>query len=200
MSTILYVKASPNNDGTSKTFEISDSFIKNYQEHNPMDKVVALDLYQENMGFLQKQHLAIREPNQGEDREHPILKYAYQFMEADKYVFAEPLWNLGIPAIMKAYFDYICIPGLTFKYTDQGPIGLCHGKKAINITTRGGEYSLEPGSKFEMGDRYIKTILGFLGITDYTTLAADRLDIVGEDVEGIMEAAKNKAQTLAKKF
>lgn len=51
---------------------------------------------------------------------YPILKYAYQFLDADKYIIASPLWNLGIPAILKAYIDYICITGITFKYTSVG--------------------------------------------------------------------------------
>lgn len=49
----------------------------------------------------------IHRPKQDESRNHPVLKYSYQVLEADKYVFAEPLWNLGVPAILKAYIDYI---------------------------------------------------------------------------------------------
>jgi len=49
-----------------------------------------------------------------------ILKYAYQFAEADKYTVAAPMWNLSIPPIFKAYIDYITVSGITFKYTEQG--------------------------------------------------------------------------------
>lgn len=142
----------------------------------------------------------LHRPTPGEGKDHPVLKYAYQFLEADKYVFAEPLWNLSIPAILKAYIDYICVTGITFKYTEQGPVGLCQGKKAVNITTRGGEYSEEPFASWEMGDKYLKTILGFLGITDFTTIAANKLDVIGEDVEAIVNKAIKEAEELAKNF
>jgi FMN-dependent NADH-azoreductase len=81
----------------------------------------------------------------------PILKYAYQFLEADKYVFAEPLWNLGIPAVLKAYIDYISVSGVTFRYTAEGPVGMCQNKPAVNITGRGGTYSSGPMAENKWG-------------------------------------------------
>lgn len=139
-------------------------------------------------------------PNPGEGRNHPVLKYAYQFLEADKYVFAEPLWNLSIPAIMKAYIDCICVTMITFKYTAEGPVGLCQGKKAVNITTRGGEYSKGKFAEFEMGDKYLRTIMAFMGVTDYRTIAADQMDVIGQDVDAIVGTAIQEAKEMAKEF
>ena len=51
-----------------------------------------------------------------------------------------------------------------------------------------------------MGDKYLKTILGFLGITDFTTIAANKLDVIGEDVEAIVNKAIKEAEELAKNF
>ncbi|NLL17939.1 MAG: FMN-dependent NADH-azoreductase [Clostridia bacterium] len=200
MSQVLYIKANPRSQGNSRTYEISDRFIDIYQQTNPGDEIITLDLYQEGIGFLTEDDLYLHRLSPEEGRNHPILKYTYQFLEADKYVFAEPLWNLGVPAILKAYFDYICISGITFKYTDKGPVGLCQGKKAVNITTRGGDYSEAPLASMEMGDRYIKTLLGFLGVTDYTTIAANNLDVIGVDLDAIMVKALKEAEKLAKSF
>ncbi|MCE5300139.1 MAG: FMN-dependent NADH-azoreductase [Spirochaetia bacterium] len=200
MSTVLYIKANAKPEGTSRTFRISDKFIQAYKVHNPGDRIITLDLYKEGVTFLSEKDVAIHQPKPGEGREHPVLKYAYQFLEADKYVFAEPLWNLGVPAILKAYMDYICITTVTFKYTAQGPVGLCAGKKALNITTRGGSYSEGKLAAWEMGDKYIRTILGFLGVTDFTTIAAENLDVIGQDVEAIVNTAVDKALDLAKIF
>ena len=113
---------------------------------------------------------------------------------------AEPFWNLSIPAILKAYIDYISVTGITFKYTETGPVGLCVGKKAVNIVTRGGDYSVEPAASFEMGDRYLRSIFGFLGITDFTTIAANGLDVIGNDVDAIVGEAIMSAKELAKNF
>jgi FMN-dependent NADH-azoreductase len=77
---------------------------------------------------------------------------------------------------------------------------MCTGKKAVNVTTRGGDYSNEPMASFEMSDRYLKTFLGFLGIRDYTTIAANKLDVIGEDVEAIIAKAIQQAEDFAKTF
>lgn len=201
MSKVLYIKANARPDGLSRTYKISDSFIAAYKEAHPNDEVITLDLYKEGIDFLPAGDLSsIHVVNPGEGKDHPILKYAYQFLEADKYVIAEPLWNLSIPAILKAYIDYITVTGITFKYTAEGPVGLCQGKKAINITTRGGAYSEGPAAAYEMGDRYLRTILGFLGIIDFTTIAAEGLDVVGADIEGILQKATQEAKSKVNDF
>ena len=136
-------------------------------------------------------------PKTEESKKHPHLEYAYQFVEADKYIFAAPMWNLSIPAILKAYIDYISVTGITFKYTAEGPVGLCQNKKAIHIVTRGGEYKDMP---YEMGDRYLRTILGFFGIEDIQTLAVDNTDSNPEGLEEILSEAIQQAQEIAVQF
>jgi len=201
MNKVLYIKANARPDGISRTYRISESFISAYKESHPGDEIITLDLYKEGINFLPQGELNdLHRPKEGEGKDHPILKYAFQFLEADKYVIAEPLWNLSIPAILKAYIDYITVTGITFKYTASGPVGLCQGKKAVNITSRGGAYSVEPMSNFEMGDRYLRTILGFLGITDFTTIAAEGMDVIGADTEAIIQNAIKDAQIKAAEF
>lgn len=201
MSTVLYIKANPKDDKDSRTFRISNHFINVYQKTHPNDQIITLDLYKENIRFLTKEDIqTIFSPKTEESRNHPILKYTYQFAEADKYIFAFPMWNLNMPAILKAYFDYITVSGITFKYTEHGAIGLLNGKKALCVTTTGGEYLTPPMSDFEMGMRYIRTILKFMGVDDIKTVAAQRLDIIGEDVEKIISDALKEAEEAAKKF
>ncbi len=200
MSKVLYIKANVKPEGQSRTFKISDSFIDEYKKNNPNDEIITLDLYKEGINFLSEEGISLHRPAPGEGRNHPVLKYAYQFAEADKYIIAAPMWNLNIPAILKAYIDYVCVTGITFKYTANGPVGLCEGKKAVHIVSRGGAYSEDPASVFEMGDRYLRAIFGFFGITDFATIAADKLDVIGEDVEAIVENTIKKAQIAAKEF
>jgi len=198
MSKVIYIKANAKPEGTSRTFKISDAFIETYKKNHPDDEVITLDLYKEGINFLTEEGVVMHIPAPGTGKDHPILKYAYQFLEADKYVFAEPLWNLSIPAVLKAYIDYICVTGITFKYTEDGAVGLCQGKKAVHIVARGGEYSEGPAAAFEMGDRYLRTLLAFLGVTDYTTVSADNLDVIGQDVDAIVGNAIMKGQEIAK--
>lgn len=201
MSKVLYIKANAKPEGVSRTFKISDRFIEAYKNTHPEDEITTLDLYEEDIKLLSADDInTVFAPKTEESRKHPILKYAYQFAEADKFVIAEPMWNLSVPAILKAYIDYISVTGVTFKYTATGPVGLCGGKKAINISARGGQYSEEPNSAYEMGDRYLRTIFAFFGITDFTTISADNLDVMGIDVEAILGNAIKDAQEKAKNF
>ena len=133
-------------------------------------------------------------------KNHPVLKYAYEFAEADKYIISAPMWNLSTPSILNAYMDYVSAIGITFKYTERGPVGLCNGKKAIHIVSRGGKFSKGPAAMLEMGDRYLKSIFAFFGITDFTSIVAEGLDVIGQDVESIIEDKIKEAQVIAKSF
>jgi len=200
MSTLLYIHANPKPQGTSRTIRISHAFVQAYKESHPDDTIIDLDLYEENIGFLDNESVLMHNVNPGEGRDHPQLKYAYQFLEADKVVIAAPFWNLSFPAIIKAYLDYVTVSGITFKYTSQGPIGQCNGKKAVHIVTRGGAYSQEPLSSLELGDRYLRTLFKFLGFTEFTTIAIENMDRTSTDVETVLENAKLDAQQKAREF
>jgi len=201
MSKVLYIKANAKPEGAKRTFRISDSFIDSYRRQHPEDEIITLDLYKEGISLLTFNDInSVFGPKTEESRNHPILKYAYQFAEADKYVVAAPMWNLSIPAILKAYIDYICVTGITFKYTAEGSVGLCTGKKAVYIVSRGGIYSEGPASEIEMSDRYLRKIFSFMGINDFTTISAEGLDIIGNDVDAIVNEAIKKAEEFVKSF
>ena len=198
MSKVLYIKANIKNEGESRTFKVSDSFVEEYMKNNPQDEVIVLDLYKEKIDFLRPEDLGVVFGPKNEDsKKHPVLKYAYQFAEADKYIIAAPMWNLSIPSILKAYIDYVSVTGITFKYTAEGPVGLLNNKRAVHIVSRGGEYGDAP---YEMGDRYLRTILGFFGINDIETIAIENLDVIGVDVQGKIEEGIEKSKLIAQKF
>lgn len=201
MSKVLYIKANAKPEGQSRTFTVSDAFIEEYKKNNPNDEIITLDLYKEEIDFLSVEDIGdVFGPKTEDSKNHPILKYAYQFLEADKYVVAAPFWNLGLPAILKAYIDYICVTGITFKYTAEGPVGLCKDKKAVHIVSRGGHYLEGPATGFEMGDRYLRVLFGFLGIVDFTTVPIEGVDIIGVDVDSIIAKATKNAKEIAESF
>ncbi|MGV1069358.1 NAD(P)H-dependent oxidoreductase [Clostridium perfringens] len=198
MSKVLYIKANIKNEGESRTFKVSDSFVEEYKKNNPEDEIITLDLYKENIDFLRADDLGkLFGPKDEESKNNSILKYAYQFADADKYIIAAPMWNLSFPAILKAYIDYVSVSGITFKYTAEGPVGLLNNKKAVHIVSRGGGYDNSP---YEMGDRYLRTILGFFGIKDIETIAIDNLDVIGVNFKEKVKEGIEKAISLAKKF
>jgi FMN-dependent NADH-azoreductase len=202
MSKILYVKANAKPEGASRTFKVSDSFAKAYEEFHPDDEITTLDLYKEDIRFLNVEDIAMTfngiDPEQG--RSHPVFRFAYQFLDTDKIIIAAPFWNLSFPAILKAYLDCVAVGGITFKYTSEGPKGQCAGKKAIHFVTRGGSYSEKPLSSYELGDRYLRTLFGFLGITDFTTFALENMDRKATNVEQVIADAIKDTKELAKIF
>lgn len=196
MSKILYIKANPKQDEDSLTFRLSNLFVEEYKKNNPEDEIKTLDLYKENITYLNENDLETMR-----SEESRIYKYAEEFAKADKYIFSAPMWNLSIPAILKAYIDYITLLNVTFKYTEHGAVGLLDNKKALHIVTRGGLYSTPPMSELEMGDRYLKTILAFMGVTNTETIALELTNVLlGEAKEQSISSAEEKIVISAKTF
>ncbi len=89
---------------------------------------------------------------------------------ADTLVISAPIYNFSIPATLKTWIDMICRVGRTFRYTETGPVGLLEGKRAIILVASGG---IIVGSSYDLATPYLKQVLGFIGITDVTIIAAD---------------------------
>lgn len=202
MSKILYIKANAKPDGTSRTFKVSDAFVEAYKSSHTGDEVITLDLYKEDIKPLTGNDLGVMfGPKDDGCQNYHVLKYAYQFAEADKFIIAAPLWNLSVPGILKLYFDYVSIPGVTFKYVSGGGVeGLLGGKRAIHIVTRGGNYENPPLSDYEMGDRLVRTIFGLFGVFDVSTIAVENMDRTGVNVEELIANGIKEAQEKAKNF
>ena len=84
------------------------------------------------------------------------------------------MYNFGVPSMLKAYFDHIARAGVTFRYTEKGPVGLLTGKKAYVFATRGGIYA---GTPRDTQTAYVRDFLAFLGITDVEFVYAEGLAI-----------------------
>ncbi|MGA7387142.1 MAG: FMN-dependent NADH-azoreductase [Pseudolabrys sp.] len=94
---------------------------------------------------------------------------------ADTIVIGAPMYNFGIPSTLKAWFDYVLRPGITFRYTEAGPIGLLEGKRAIVIESRGGYYGDGAAKALDLQEPHLKALLGFMGIKDATFIRAEKL-------------------------
>ena len=92
----------------------------------------------------------------------------------DVLVLAVPMYNLGIPSQLKAWFDRVLRAGETFRYTENGPQGLIEGKRAIILAARGGQYA---GTEFDSQTPHLKTMLGLMGIRDVEVVFAEGLNM-----------------------
>ncbi|MEZ5750915.1 MAG: NAD(P)H-dependent oxidoreductase [Paracoccaceae bacterium] len=90
---------------------------------------------------------------------------------ADTLVIGLPIYNFGVPAGLKIWFDHLARKGETFVYTEAGPKGLMTGKRAFVALSSDGT---ELGGPIDFASGYVRHMLGFFGITDVTFIAADR--------------------------
>jgi len=95
-----------------------------------------------------------------------------ELMAADVVVMGAPMYNFGVPAQLKSWLDAVARAGVTFCYTEKGPVGLVHGKTAYVVSTRGG---VHVGRGTDQVTPYLKTMLGFLGMTDVRFIYAEGL-------------------------
>lgn len=120
-----------------------------------------------------------------------------EFLAADVVVIGAPMYNFSIPSQLKAWVDRVAASGRTFKYTENGPVGLAGGKKVIVVSSRGGVYSTEQGQLMDFQEDYLKTVMGFLGVNDVAFVRAEAVNM-GEDKRATaIHAAKDAIAKLA---
>jgi len=117
-----------------------------------------------------------------------------QFLAADVAVIGAPLYNFTIPSQLKAWFDRVAQSGRTFRYTAQGPEGLARGKTVIIVSTRGGAYG--DASPMDHQESYLRTMLGFFGVTDVRIVRAEGLNMGETAAADGMEAARRAIRAL----
>ncbi|QDE29758.1 FMN-dependent NADH-azoreductase [Shewanella polaris] len=105
----------------------------------------------------------------------------------DTIVIAAPMYNFTIPTTLKNWIDFIARAGVTFTYTDTGPVGLIEGKRAIIVTTRGGVHK---GGPTDHVVPYLTTLLGFIGINNVETIYAEALNMGPDAAEAGISQAK----------
>ncbi|MBM7693091.1 FMN-dependent NADH-azoreductase [Peribacillus deserti] len=208
MTKVLYVKANPKEDQFSFSARVANEFINTYKEKNSSDEIEVLDLYSTNLPLIDRDVLnawgkiaAGGELTENENAKvSRLVELVDQFLAADKVVFSAPMWNFGYPPLMKAYLDALCVAGKTFKYTENGPVGLAGDKSVALIEARGGIYSEGPAMEVEHTESFFKTIMGFIGINNVQTVLVEGVAIDPSKAEDIVGEAASKAIELAKQF
>lgn len=104
----------------------------------------------------------------------------------DVLVIAVPMYNLGIPSQLKAWFDRVLRAGETFRYTENGPQGLVEGKRAIILAARGGQYA---GTEFDSQTPHLKAMLGLMGIKEVDVVYAEGLNLGEQQREAAIKEA-----------
>lgn len=192
MSRVLALKSSILGDYSQST-KLVEEFIKNVDQ----DKLTVRDLAANPLPVLDfSVATALRATEDLSQDQQAVVDLSNTLIEeikaADTLVIAAPMYNFTIPTQLKNWIDLIARAGVTFTYTENGVKGLIEGKKAIVITTRGG---IHKDAATDSMTPYLRTVLGFVGITDVEFVYAEALNM-GEDAaaKGISEAQSKLAE------
>ena len=171
---------------SSRTLELSRRLLSHLSHDQIVERRLAdFEFPKVDEAYLEKRD-ALIEAHKLNDT---MFALANEFASADEIVIAAPYWDMSFPATLKQYFELINVIGTTVRYTETGqPKGLCKAKRLFYVSTSGGDYCPE-----EFGFGYVDALCkGFYGIPETTLFMARGLDIVGRDVNAILEGAKRE--------
>ncbi len=180
--------------------QLSARVVESWLASHPGTQVERLDLAVDAPSHLSADSLGFRTGQAAETevqrRENAVSEaLVSQFLASDVIVIGAPFYNFTIPTQLKAWIDRIAQAGRTFKYTEKGPVGLAGGKTVIVVVSRGGIYSTSEGGRaMEHQEGYLRTVFGFMGITDVRFVRAEG---VGMGPDAKSQALANAERDLA---
>jgi FMN-dependent NADH-azoreductase len=184
MNKTLIINAHPKVDDTSSvSLQVFNHFLKAYKELIPDSEAIEqINLYSDEVPMVDKTVLSAWEKQRKEqdltrqeqkvtERMSEILQ---QFKRANTYVIVLPLHNFNIPSKLKDYMDNIMIARETFRYTENGSVGLLKdGRRMLVIQGSGSIYTNDDWyTEVEYSHKYLKSMFNFLGIEDYQIIRA----------------------------
>ncbi len=193
MMTILVLNSSVSGD-QSVSRVLIDEAVRNLSNANPGATVIQRDLGTNPIPHLTAANVAgVRgEPRSEEEQAARALsdELIAELRAADKIVIGAPMYNFSIPTGLRSWFDYVLRAGETFSYSEAGPQGLITGKRVIVVESRGGLYSEGPAKVMDFQEPYLRTLLGFIGLTDVTFIHAEKIGFGPEAREAALASAK----------
>jgi FMN-dependent NADH-azoreductase len=201
MTTLLQINASINN-GNGQSSQLAYQFVAAFKKGNPGAEVIVRDVAAtEPVPHLDAERFGafITQADVRSAAQHAVVAYSdtliNELKRADVIVLGLPMYNFGVPSQLKAYFDHIARGGVTFKYTDEGPVGLLTGKKVYVFAARGGVYA---GTPMDTQTSYVRDFLRFIGMTDVEFVYAEGLAMSPQSkATGLANAAAEIARLAA---
>jgi len=199
MSTALVITSSALGE-TSVSNQLVQDAVTGLRAQDPSLRIVTRDLGSAPIPHITMDAAAAlrgAEPANAAQAEAQALsnELIAELKAADTVVIGAPMYNFGIASTLKTWFDYVLRAGVTFRYSESGPEGLLKGKRAIVIESRGGLYSEGPAQAMDSQEPHLRTLLGFIGITDVTFVRAERLAFGPEAREQAIGAARRVIQS-----
>ena len=202
MKRLLHIIATPREE-ESRTLQVSEAFLESFQDSHRDWVIDELDLSKEELPSLSmksvsgKYVLLSGKDLYGTMKETwgEIIQHIDRFKTADRFLVSSPMWNFGIPYMLKHYIDLVVQPKYLFHYREDGSVeGLVKDKKMVVITSRGGNYEGK-NKGLDHEESYLRTIFNFVGIQDIEFINAQPMDMGAE----VREQKLAEAKTIAKR-
>lgn len=197
---VLQINASARRDGANST-KVANSVVAGLQAKNPAAQITLRDLAANPVTVLDEAALgALFTPAEQRNAAQNAVVAEYDALIAelqahDVIVLGVPMYNFGVPVQLKSWIDAVARAGVTFRYTATGPEGLLKGKTVYVALARGGLYR---GTANDSQVPYLKSVLGFLGLTDVRFIYAEGLNMGPEAAaKGFAQAQIDLAAALA---
>jgi FMN-dependent NADH-azoreductase len=173
--------------------QLNQQLVNEWLAKNPEGKVVKRDLTQDVIPHLDSTRVSafFTPADKRSTEQQAIVDYSdaliNEIQQADAIVIGAPMYNFSIPSQLKSYLDHLARAGVTFKYTETGPVGLLDNKPVYIVTTRGGVHKDLPSDSLT---GFLKTFLNFIGLNDLHFIYAEGLNMGAKKDESLLDAKK----------
>ena len=192
MATLLYISSSIFGDNGNSS-QLAGEFIQRWQAANPRGQVVRRDLTEAPLAHLDGARVgAFFTPTEQRSAAQQAIvdesdALVAELRDADVVVIGLPMYNFGVPSQFKAWMDNIARAGITFKYTETGPVGLLENKPVLVFAARGGVYANTPNDHQEP---FVRQFLGFIGLSNVQFVFAEGVNMGDQAKEKALQGAR----------
>lgn len=179
MPTLLEIESSPMSRDASVSRDLTARYVQQWKQAHPHGSVITRDLSASRLTPIDAEWITATQTPEDKrtaaQREALVLSDTLiaELEAADEYVFGVPMHNFTVPSVLRLWIDQVARAGKTFCYVDGAPQGLLTGKKAHFIIASGGKYTAgTPMASYDFVEPYLRTVFGFMGVTDTTFVAA----------------------------
>ncbi len=185
--------------GNGNSSVLADRFVEKWLANNPGAELIVRDLASEPVPHLDAERVGalFSQPDGRTAAQQAVLDYSDGLIEelrqADAIVLGVPMYNFGVPSVLKAYFDHVARAGVTFRYTENGPQGLLEDRPVYVVAARGGLYQ---GTPADSQSPFLTTFLNFLGLRNVQFVYAEGLNISEDSKETSLAQANEHIERL----
>jgi FMN-dependent NADH-azoreductase len=198
MNNVLFVMSSPRGQ-QSYSQQVARGIVDDLKIAHPTSKIVVRNVAKYPLPHVGEAFVSgmARTPEQRTPAEAQALALSDGLIEelaaADVLVLAVPMYNFGLPSALKAWVDHVVRAGRTFRFGANGPEGLLRNKRAIVVVSRGGVYSDGPLKQLDFQESYLKSVLGFIGITDVEMVRVEGVALGDQAIRAAMANARQQS-------